>query len=376
MDTIREDEQYIARCIQLAKNGICHVAPNPMVGAVVVRDGKIIGEGYHVRCGESHAEVHAIASVKDPSLLASSTLYVSLEPCAHYGKTPPCAKLIIEKRIPRVVVGCMDPFSLVAGRGIRMLRDAGVEVRTGVLEEECRRLIRRFTVFNTWERPYVVLKWAESADGFLDRHRAGGRPAQLSSFFTKMLVHKRRSEVDAILVGTRTALLDDPSLTVRDWAGKHPLRVVIDKERALPSSLQLFADGHPTLCVTSRAVPSEGSTEYVQLDFSRGILPQLLPVLYERGLQTLLVEGGAQLLQSFIDARLWDEAYVEKAPVLLSSGVKAPLLDGAVLQSMERWHGRWVACYSQASDALTGKQEGGNRKAVCRCGQAIEIGKD
>ena len=357
MDTTRVDEQYIARCIQLAKNGVGHTSPNPMVGAVIVHGGKIIGEGYHVRCGEGHAEVNAIASVKDASLLPFSTLYVSLEPCAHYGKTPPCAKLIIEKRIPRVVVGCMDPFSLVAGRGIRMLRDAGVEVETGVLEAECLHLIRRFIVFNTQKRPYVALKWAESADGFIDRDRTGGNPVLLSSSFTKMLAHKRRSESDAILVGMRTALLDNPSLTVRDWAGKHPLRVVIDKNLALPSSLHLFADGRPTLCVTSRAVPSAGNTEYVQLDFSRDILPQLFAVLHGRGVQSLLVEGGARLLQSFIDAGCWDDAYVEKAPVLLSSGVKAPMLRGAVLRSLDSWHGHHVAHYSREGDSSSGKQE-------------------
>ena len=358
MDIIREDERYIARCIQLARNGVCHTSPNPMVGAVIVHDGRIIGEGYHVRCGEAHAEVRAIAPVKDSSLLPFSTLYVSLEPCAHYGKTPPCAKLIIEKRIPRVVVGCLDPFSLVAGRGVRMLRDAGVEVKTGVLEDECRRLIRRFAVFNVEKRPYVVLKWAESADGYIDKERSGGSPVALSSPLTKMLVHKRRSEADAILVGTRTALLDDPSLTVREWAGKHPLRIVIDKDLTLPRHLRLFTDGCPVMCLTSRSVPSAGDTEYVQLDFSQSILPQLFSVLFGRGLQTLLVEGGACLLQSFIDAGLWDDAYVEKAPLVLHAGVKAPALSGAVLESVECWQGHYVSHYSkvggQTVDAVGG----------------------
>ena len=209
------DEKYMRRCIQLARNGICHAAPNPMVGAVIVRDGKIIGEGYHVRCGEGHAEVNAIASVKDESLLKDATIYVSLEPCSHYGKTPPCADLIIRKGIPRVVVGCVDPFSLVAGRGIQKLRDAGIEVTVGVLEKECRELIRAFVTFNLKKRPYITLKWAQSADGFLDIRREDGNAVRLSTPLSTLAVHKMRAEQKAILVGRRTALLDNPSLMVR-----------------------------------------------------------------------------------------------------------------------------------------------------------------
>ena len=217
-----EEEKYMLRCIQLAQNGLCNTAPNPMVGAVIVCDGKIIGEGYHVRCGEAHAEVNAIRSVKDTSLLKRSTIYVSLEPCSHYGKTPPCADLIIEKQIPRIVIGCRDPFSKVAGRGIQKLKDAGREVIVGVLETECRQLIRRFITFHTLRRPYITLKWAESSDRYIDYSRTDGKPVILSSPLTSMLVHKKRAEHSAILVGTRTAELDNPCLNVRHWYGRSP----------------------------------------------------------------------------------------------------------------------------------------------------------
>ena len=211
-----EEEKYMRRCIQLAQNGLCNTAPNPMVGAVIVCDGKIIGEGYHIRCGEAHAEVNAIRSVKEPSLLKRSTIYVSLEPCAHYGKTPPCADLIIEKQIPRIVIGCQDPFAKVAGRGIQKLKDAGREVIVGVLEEDCKNLIRRFVTFHSLHRPYITLKWAESADKHIDKCRKDGKPVILSTPLTSMLVHKRRAEHSAIMVGTHTAELDNPSLTVRN----------------------------------------------------------------------------------------------------------------------------------------------------------------
>lgn len=322
-----EEEKYMRRCIQLAQNGLCSTAPNPMVGAVIVCDGRIIGEGYHVRCGEGHAEVNAIRSVKDPSLLRRSTIYVSLEPCSHYGKTPPCADLIIEKGIPRIVIGCQDPFSKVAGRGIQKLRDAGREVVVGVLEAECRHLIRRFITFHTHRRPYVTLKWAESADGYIDTLRDGGSPVVLSNPLTAMLVHKQRAEHSAILVGTRTALLDNPSLTVRHWYGRSPVRVVLDRNLSLPTSLHLFDGTVPTLVFTARQSTSTHNVEYIQADYTRPLPPQIMETLYQRGLQSLLVEGGSQLLQSFIDSSLWDEAFVEKTPLMLHNGVSAPRMD-------------------------------------------------
>lgn len=335
-----EEEKYMRRCIQLAQNGLCNAAPNPMVGAVIVCDGKIIGEGYHVRCGEAHAEVNAIRSVKDESLLKRATIYVSLEPCSHYGKTPPCADLIIEKGIPRIVIGCQDPFSKVAGRGIQKLKEAGREVVTGVLEEECRHLIRRFITFHTQHRPYITLKWAESADGFIDLSRNGGKPVLLSTALTAMLVHKKRAEHSAILVGTRTATLDDPSLTVRHWHGRSPVRLVLDKDLRLPASLRLFDGEVPTLVFTEQPHAPLPNVTYLNIDYRTDILPQIMHLLYERNLQSLLVEGGSYLLQSFINAGLWDEAFVEESPILLSSGVKAPEMSNKNSYAREQSFGR------------------------------------
>ena len=321
-----QDEKYISRCIQLAKNGLCNTPPNPMVGAVIVYQDRIIGEGYHIRCGEGHAEVNAIASVKDESLLRQSTLYVSLEPCSHYGKTPPCADLIIRKGIPRVVVGCVDPFSMVSGRGIQKLRDAGVDVTVGVLEQACKDLIKRFVTFNLKQRPYITLKWAQSADGFIDVLRQKGMPVKLSSPITSMYVHKLRAEHQAILVGRKTALLDNPSLTVRDWYGKNPLRMVIDRELSLPSSLRLFDGSTPTWVFTSKEKASQPNLTYIRLDFGQDILPQIARTLYENKVQSLLVEGGSTLLQSFIDRGMWDEIYTEHTSAVLGEGVKAPVI--------------------------------------------------
>ncbi|WP_289621639.1 bifunctional diaminohydroxyphosphoribosylaminopyrimidine deaminase/5-amino-6-(5-phosphoribosylamino)uracil reductase RibD [Bacteroides congonensis] len=339
-----EEEKYMRRCIELAANGLCNVAPNPMVGAVIVCDGRIIGEGYHIRCGEAHAEVNAIRSVKDESLLQRSTIYVSLEPCSHYGKTPPCADLIIEKQIPRIVIGCQDPFSKVAGRGIQKLRDAGREVIVGVLEKECQHLIRRFITFNTLHRPFITLKWAESADHFIDIERTNGKPVILSSPLSSMLVHKKRAEADAIMVGRRTALLDNPSLTVRNWYGHNPIRIVLDRSLSLPNDLQIFDGDIPTLIFTEKKRSEEKNITYITIDFSHNPLIQIMEELYQRKIQSLLVEGGSQLLQSFIDNGLWDEAFIEKCPSRLYSGVKAPEISDKFSYSTEEhferqiWH--------------------------------------
>lgn len=328
------DEKYIRRCIELASNGLCNAAPNPMVGAVIVHNGKIIGEGYHAKCGEGHAEVNAIRSVKDETLLKEATIYVSLEPCSHYGKTPPCADLIISKGIPRVVVGCIDPFSQVSGRGIRKLREAGIDVTVGVLEEECKNLIRRFVTFNTQKRPYITLKWAESADGYIDINRENGSPVVLSTPVTSMYVQKQRAEHKAILVGRRTALLDNPSLTTRNWYGKNPLRLVIDRNLSLPSDLRLFDHSTPTIVFTAEERVNEENLEYITIDYSTDILPQILNVLYERKIQSLLVEGGTTLLQSFIDSGVWDEMFVEHSEIVLNKGVKSPVIPkGAVMKT-------------------------------------------
>lgn len=342
-----KDEKYIRRCIQLARNGMCNAAPNPMVGAVIVHNDRIIGEGYHARCGEGHAEVNAIRSVKDESLLQESTIYVSLEPCSHYGKTPPCADLIIRKGIPRVVVGCVDPFSLVSGRGIQKLKDAGIDVKVGVLEAECRQLIKRFVTFNTQQRPYITLKWAESADGFIDINREEGQPVVLSTPITSMYVHKQRAEHHAILVGRRTALLDNPSLTTRNWYGKNPVRLVIDKKLTLPTSLKLFDGSAPTWIFTAQDKASTSQVIYFKLDFSRSILPQILQKLYENKLQALLVEGGSRLLQSFIDEGLWDEIYTEHSAKVLENGVKEPVIPAGYKKNFLRRDGVTITHYEK-----------------------------
>lgn len=321
---MKNDEIYMRRCIQLARNGLTNVAPNPMVGAVVVCNNTIIGEGYHVKFGKAHAEVNALRAVKDELLLQHSTLYVSLEPCSHHGKTPPCTDLIIEKQIPRVVVGCQDPFIKVAGRGIQKLREAGVDVTVGVLRQACEDLICRFITSNVLHRPYVILKWAESADGFVDVHRTNQEPTRLSTDRTLMLVHKKRAETSGIMVGTHTATLDNPTLTVRNWYGKDPIRIVIDKHLVLSQSLHLFDSAVPTLVYTTAARPNTGNVQYITLDGSKPLLPQIMNDLYERRIQSILVEGGSRLLQSFIDDGLWDEIYVEKSRQILHNGVKSP----------------------------------------------------
>lgn len=304
------DEIYMRRCLQLAANGQQLAKPNPMVGAVIAsRDGRIIGEGYHVRCGEGHAEVNAFASVRkeDEVLLPSATLYVSLEPCSHYGKTPPCADLIIRKGVRRVVCGCIDPFAEVQGRGIRRIREAGIEVTVGVLETECWELNKRFITYNRLHRPYIILKWAQTENGYIgyasDSPEAlNGMALQLSTSFTKMLVHKLRAENDAILVGRATEEQEYPQLNVRQWAGESPLAFV------LSSSLSV-----------SGKVASHGKQVFPTIG-------AVMHDLYSNKKQSLIVEGGARTLQSFIDQGLWDEIRVETAPTAIAHGITAPQL--------------------------------------------------
>jgi diaminohydroxyphosphoribosylaminopyrimidine deaminase/5-amino-6-(5-phosphoribosylamino)uracil reductase len=303
-----EDEKYMRRCIQLAKNGQQNAKPNPMVGAVIVsRDGRIIGEGYHVRCGEGHAEVNAFASVSadDEQLLPEATIYVSLEPCSHYGKTPPCADLIIKKGVKRVVVGCIDPFAEVQGRGIQKLRDAGITVEVGVLEAECQALNRRFFTFHREQRPYIILKWAQTANGFIDAHF---KPTQISSPFTKMLSHRLRAEEDAILVGRVTEERDRPQLNVREWAGQDPKRLVIDHAH-----------------------------------------PLNMESLYAHHIQSLIVEGGAETLRSFLVQNLWDEIRVEtNTKMTVGDGTRAPQIPkNAVVVSSADYDGHTVIIYNK-----------------------------
>lgn len=317
MPDIQSHEKWMRRAILLAQNAEILAAPNPMVGAVIVCGDRIIGEGYHVRCGEPHAEVNAIRSVRpaDRALLAESTIYVSLEPCAHYGRTPPCAELIVRTGIKRCVVGCVDPFARVKGRGLDILRQGGVEVEVGVLEAECLELNRKFVTAQTRHRPFITLKWAVSADGFVDAWRSSPeeRPARLSSNLSLLGMHHLRATHQAILVGHATLTMDRPTLTVRHWAtaAEQPLRVVLGRvaEGELPAGYLAFAD-----------------------------IETLLADLYARGVRSLLVEGGSQTLQSFIDQGLWDEAREELAPVNIGSGVPAPRMPiGCERRIEQRW---------------------------------------
>ncbi len=328
------DTLYMQRCLQLAKNGMGHVAPNPMVGSVIVCDDQIIGEGYHRRYGGPHAEVNAIESVRQPELLSRSTIYVNLEPCSHYGHTPPCAALIIKKRIPRVVIANIDPNPKVAGRGINMLREAGVEVITGILAEEGEWLNRRFFIYQRHRRPFVLLKWAQSADGFLDKLRdntCATPPIQLSTDFTKMLVHKTRTEESAIMVGTTTAVKDNPKLTAHQWIGKNPLRVIVDRQLRIPSDYHLLDHSVPTIVYTEQVKESEHNLTFVPISFADNVLTQIMSDLFRRHVLSVIVEGGEQLLHSFIRAGIWDEARVEIASEWLGEGVKAPLMHGQII---------------------------------------------
>ncbi len=321
------------RCLQLAGCGKGYVAPNPMVGSVLVYNDRIIGEGFHRKYGEAHAEVNAINSVSDQSLLPDSTLYVNLEPCSHYGKTPPCSELIIKKQISRVVIGHQDPYPEVSGRGIRMLREAGVEVITDILSDECKILNRQFLTVIEKKRPYIILKWAESSDGYMDRIRTqgdGNQAVRFSNLFTQFSVHKMRAEESAVMVGTNTVLLDNPMLNVRFWSGNNPLRIAIDQSLKIPESAVFLNRTIPTLIFTGQKSETDDE-RYCIIDFTRSILPQIMDELYRRKIQSLIVEGGSKLLESFISEGLWDEAQIETAGFSLGSGVKSPPLCGKLL---------------------------------------------
>ncbi|MFV0268292.1 MAG: bifunctional diaminohydroxyphosphoribosylaminopyrimidine deaminase/5-amino-6-(5-phosphoribosylamino)uracil reductase RibD [Draconibacterium sp.] len=324
------DEKYMQRCLELAQKGAGSVSPNPMVGCVIVHNNTIIGEGYHERCGEAHAEVNAVRSVAKPELLTESTLYVTLEPCAHFGKTPPCSDLIVEKKIPKVVIGTIDPFAEVAGKGIEKLKKAGIEVTLDILRDECRELNKRFFTFHQKQRPYIILKWAQTQDGFLDVDRDSadfGEPTWITGKEALLRVHQLRAEEDAIMVGTNTAEKDDPSLTVRHCEGKNPLRMVLDRELRLSQNLKLFDQSTPTLVFNALKNEVRGNTEYHLIDFQKNLPLQVLNLLYHKNILSLIVEGGRQLLQSFIDANLWDEAQVYTGAKTFGAGVPAPLPD-------------------------------------------------
>ncbi|MGE0637715.1 MAG: bifunctional diaminohydroxyphosphoribosylaminopyrimidine deaminase/5-amino-6-(5-phosphoribosylamino)uracil reductase RibD [Bacteroidia bacterium] len=327
--SVNEQEKYIQRCLQLAANGLGNVAPNPMVGCVVVLDDKIIGEGFHANYGDAHAEVNAINSVKNKALLKDATLYVSLEPCSHHGKTPPCSDLIIESGIKKVVIGCSDTNPLVAGKGVEKLKRAGVEVIIGIMEKEARKLNKRFFTFYEQKRPYIILKWAQTADGFIDRKRKDNtEPAlQISNEHSRRLLHKWRSEEQAIMVGTNTARLDNPRLDVRLVSGKNPLRMVLDKNLELTENLNLFDGSQSTLVFTSRKKDAKNTTTYISIDFEKDVLLQVMSVLHEKQIQSVIVEGGSKLLQSFIDEDFWDEARVFISDTFIPNGVAGPKLN-------------------------------------------------
>ena len=313
------DSEYILRCIQLARNGEYYVAPNPMVGALLVNsaDDTVFAEGWHHRYGEGHAEVECfraadakmagLSPAEVAAIYGGLTLYVSLEPCSHYGKTPPCADLIISKGVRRVVIGCLDPNPQVAGRGVQKLRDAGIEVTVGVEQQACRELNKRFLCLHEKHRPYIILKWAQTADGFVDTIRKDGTPLIISTPVTKQLVHKMRAENMAIMVGTRTALLDNPSLLTTRWPGRNPVRIVLDRHHRIPKDAKIFSDDAPTIVYDER-------TDW----------PFILSDLAERNIHSVLVEGGPTLLRHILETSIWDEMHIEVAPVTIGEGVPAP----------------------------------------------------
>ena len=309
---------YIKRCLEIAKNGLGSTRPNPMVGAVIVNNNKIIGEGYTSPYGGSHAEVNAINSVKDKSLLKTATIYVTLEPCSHYGKTPPCSDLIIKNEIPNVVIGCIDDNELVAGKGVKKLQSAGVNVTVGVLENECKKHHKRFFTFHNKKRPYIILKWAETLDGFIaPKTKDEQKPVWITNKHSRQLVHKWRTEEQVILVGTNTVLQDNPTLTARNWKGNNPIRVVIDKKSKISTELNVFNDVATTITISEK-----------NIDFSKNIGQQICDILFKNNINSVIIEGGSKTLQTFINENLWDEARVFIGQNQFKKGVKAPNLSG------------------------------------------------
>jgi len=323
---MEKDQLYMQRCIELAQLGIRSVYPNPLVGAVIVHNDKIIGEGYHKSYGEAHAEVNAVNSVSDKSLLNKATIYVSLEPCAHFGKTPPCADLLVKHQFKKVVIGCKDTFSEVSGKGIDRLRKHGIEVKVGILEEKCRNLNKRFFTFHEKKRPYIILKWAETVDGFMDKKRNSSTPEinWITQPETQTLVHKWRSEEHAILVGANTALNDNPSLTVRNVTGQNPIRILIDRNLKIKPEAEIYNTESKTIILNSKKKYENGNLKFIQLeDFS---IKSITNTLYEEKIQSIIIEGGSETIQRFIDEKLWDEARVLIGQSSFKEGLKAPSL--------------------------------------------------
>jgi diaminohydroxyphosphoribosylaminopyrimidine deaminase / 5-amino-6-(5-phosphoribosylamino)uracil reductase len=328
-------EKYMNRCLNLASKGLGNVAPNPLVGSVIVHQNKIIGEGYHHQYGGAHAEVIAINSVRQTELLKESTIYVSLEPCAHFGKTPPCTDLIIKKDIPTIVVGCIDPYGEVAGKGIEKLRAAGREVIVGILEPSCSDLNRRFFTFHQQKRPYVILKWAQTADGFIDKLRESIAPQinWITTAQTQQQTHHWRSQEAAILVGKNTIINDNPSLTCRAVCGRNPLRIVIDRKTTLPiNQFAVFNSDAETLVFNEVKNEKVQQVTYCKIDFSH-FIEEVMSSLYQRNIQSVIIEGGSTTLQSFIDKNIWDEARILEGNQTFGKGIKAPILQGIQTES-------------------------------------------
>ena len=379
-----EDGKYVRRCLEIALRAKGNTAPNPMVGAVIVHGNTIIGEGYHKAFGSTHAEPCAISSVKNPGLLGSSTLYVNLEPCAHYGKTPPCADLIIRSGIPRVVAGTVDPNPLVSGNGIKRLKENGIKVTAGLIEHECRHVNRRYFTWHLQKRPWIILKWAQSADGFIDLERPPGTPVGpnwITSETARILVHKWRAEEQAILVGTNTVIKDNPRLNVRLWEGRDPLRVIIDRELKLGSSYHVFDNSQDTLVFTEAGAGLNEAThqagkvagriknkaaaigssagqrerqgpEYASLAFDGTAEEKMMKHLYSLNIQSVIIEGGAFTLNRFIEKGLWDEARIFTGQQSFLGGVKAPFLSGIMVKSLITGNSLLKIFYNNSSQCL------------------------
>ncbi|MFD0835736.1 bifunctional diaminohydroxyphosphoribosylaminopyrimidine deaminase/5-amino-6-(5-phosphoribosylamino)uracil reductase RibD [Mariniflexile aquimaris] len=314
-------ETYISRCLEIAKNGLGITRPNPMVGSVIVHSNQIIGEGFTSAYGGNHAEVNAINAVKDKALLKQATLYVTLEPCSHFGKTPPCSDLIIKHQIPNVVIGCIDDNPEVAGKGIEKLKKSGCNVIVGVLENDCKEHHKRFFTFHNKKRPYIILKWAESADGFIaPEFKNEQKPVWITNEYSRQLVHKWRAEEQAILVGTNTVLQDNPALTVRDWTGENPVRIVLDKDSTLSKDLAVFNTEAKTIIISEK-----------DIDFSKNRSLQICELLYRNNINSVIIEGGSKTLQTFIEDTIWDEARVFTGTIQFNKGVKAPRLSGTLI---------------------------------------------
>jgi diaminohydroxyphosphoribosylaminopyrimidine deaminase / 5-amino-6-(5-phosphoribosylamino)uracil reductase len=324
------EEQYMRRAFQLARNGLGTVSSNPMVGCVIVKDSKVIGEGWHQKYGEAHAEVNAVASVKDKTLLEGSSVYVNLEPCSHFGKTPPCADLLVREKVKKVVISNVDSNPLVSGQGIKKLRDNGIEVITGVCERDGRELNKRFFTFVEKKRPYIILKWAQTSDGFIARDNYDSK--WISNEFSRQLVHKWRTEEDAVLVGTNTARQDNPLLNVRHWSGRNPTRIVIDRYLKLPETLNLFDGSQSTICYNTKRQSEGSQTIFAQIT-EKDFIQRMLTDLYIRKIQSIIIEGGSETLRAFIELNLWDEARVFTSPQEFRAGIKGPVL--SVLHKVE-----------------------------------------